>query len=525
MSDEPQALVKAPTLFRNYISFAGAVVVVASVASIVLLFLIELTKSADNPYLGIVTYVILPTFLSLGLLIIVAGMLLERRRRRRWPESAIAAYPKVDLNDPRQRRIAVSLIAVSFIFVFMSAFGSYRAYEYSESVEFCGKTCHSVMKPEFVAFQATSHARIRCVDCHVGHGAQSYARAKLNGARQLYSLAFNKYSKPINTPVHNMRPANETCEQCHWPSKFYGAQLKTFNHFAYDEKNSMRQTRMLINVGGGNPDTGPVAGIHWHMNLANEVSYIATDSHRQVIPWISVKDRKGNVTEYYDRTRPLNADQIASAEKRRMDCIDCHNRPAHTYLPPDTAVDQALAAGRLDPSLPYLKRQVVEVLSKPYNTEPEAVKAIAADLNDFYRGKYPDVYSQKQGMVSGAVAETQRIFTTYFFPEMKTDWQTHPNNIGHLYSSGCFRCHDGEHVSNTGKTISNNCNICHTVIYDSANPAASTKTGPFVHPVDLGGLADHKCEYCHKANKPFQHPVNLGDISMFQCAECHPKKS
>src|SRR6185503_12505627 len=211
MTDEAQALVKTPTLFRNYISFAGAVIVAASLAGIILFFLIELTEAADNPYLGIVTYIFLPAILILGIVIVVVGMLLERRRRRRSPDSKIAAYPRIDLNDPRQRRVAFALTGVSFVFIFMSAFGSYRAYEYSESVEFCGKTCHSVMKPEYVAFMATSHARIRCVDCHVGSGAGSYARSKLNGARQLYSLAFNKYSKPIGTPVHNLRPANETC--------------------------------------------------------------------------------------------------------------------------------------------------------------------------------------------------------------------------------------------------------------------------------------------------------------------------
>ncbi len=524
MSDEAQASVKAPTLFRNYLSFAGALIVAACLASIILLFLIELTKVAENPYLGIVTFVILPAFLILGLFIIVAGMVIERRRRKRSPGSEIAAYPKIDLNDPRQRRVAFSLVGVSFIFIFMSAFGSYRAYEYSESVEFCGQTCHTVMKPERVAFRAGSHARIRCVDCHVGSGAESYARSKLNGARQLYSLAFNKYSKPINTPVHNMRPANETCEQCHWPSKFYGAQLKTFNHYAYDEKNSLRQTRMLINVGGGEKGSGPVAGIHWHMSLANEVSYIATDSHRQVIPWIRVKDRLGNVTEYYDRTKPLSAEQVSTADKRRMDCIDCHNRPAHDYLPPDVAVDQSFAAGRLDPSLPYLKRQAIASLSQTYVTEDEAVRAIATSLNDFYRTNYGELYWQKGDAIKVAIGETQRIFQTYFFPEMKTNWETHPNNIGHLYSSGCFRCHDGEHVSNSGKMISNDCSVCHTVLSDSTRPATVLRPLSVQHPVDLGGLADRKCETCHKANEPFKHPVNLGDISMFQCVECHPKK-
>jgi hypothetical protein len=163
-------------------------------------------------------------------------------------------------------------------------------------------------------------------------------------------------------------------------------------------------------------------------------------------------------------------------------------------------------------------------LTKSYNTTDEGVIGIASSLNDFYRTNYADIYAQKRTAIDTAVNEVQRIFQTYFFPEMKTDWQTHPNNIGHLYFAGCFRCHDGEHVSKDGKVITNNCNVCHTVIYDSANPAVSVKTGPFVHPVDLGGLAEkHKCDFCHTANKPFKHPINLGDISMFQCVECHPK--
>jgi nitrate/TMAO reductase-like tetraheme cytochrome c subunit len=515
---------RSPTLFRNYISFAGAVIVIAAVVSILLLFFIELTDTADNPYLGIITYIILPAFLAFGLLVIMAGMLIERRRRRRSPDSEIAPFPKIDLNEPRQRHWTIAILGLTFVFVCASAFGSYRAYEYTESVEFCGQACHTVMKPEAVAFAATSHARIRCVDCHVGHGAESYARSKFSGARQLLALMANNYSRPVETPVHNMRPADQTCEQCHWPSKFYGAQIKTFNHYAYDEQNSLRQTRMLINVGGGTPESGPVAGIHWHMNLANEITFISTDKQRQVIPWVRVKDRNGNVTEYFDRTRPLTSEQITTAEKRRMDCIDCHNRPAHTYLPPDLAVDQSLAAGRLDPALPYLKRQVVEVLNQPYSTEAEAVNSIASHLDEFYRTNYRELYAQKPEAIKTVIGETQQIFKTYFFPEMKTNWATHPNNIGHLYSSGCFRCHDGEHVSSTGKLIRNDCNICHTVLSDSARPATVITSIPIQHPVDLGGLADRKCETCHKANEPFRHPINLGDISMFQCVECHPKK-
>ncbi|HEY6802726.1 MAG TPA: NapC/NirT family cytochrome c [Pyrinomonadaceae bacterium] len=523
MSNEAAISEKPPTLFRNYISFGGGVIAAGSLASIGLLILMDLLKTEENPYRDLVTFVLLPGFLTLGIVIILVGVMIERRHRRRRPDSDIARFPKIDLNDSRQRRIAVTLIAISFVFVFMSAFGSYRAFEYSESNEFCGKTCHSVMKPEFVAFHATSHAQIRCVDCHVGSGAESYVRAKLNGARQLVALTFNSYSRPIETPVHNMRPANETCGHCHWSAKFYGAELKTFNHYGYDEQNSLRQTRMLINVGGGNPETGPVAGIHWHMNLANEVSYISTDARRQVIPWISVKDRQGNVVEYYDRTRPLSPDQISTSERRRMDCIDCHNRPAHTYLPPDLAVDQAFAAGRMDMSLPYLKREVVASLTQPYATEDEAIKSVEARLDNFFRTNYSQVYGEKPTLIKNAIGETQRIYRTYFFPEMKTNWESHPNNLGHFYSSGCFRCHDGEHVSKTGKVISNDCNVCHTVLSDSARPQSVLKTIGVQHPVDLGGLADRKCESCHKANAPFKHPVDLGDISMFQCVECHPK--
>lgn len=515
---------KPPSIFRNYISLVGAAIVIASLVSVVLLFLIEITSRGDNPYLGILTYIIFPSILMFGLAVVILGAFLERRRRRRASPEEIAAYPRLDLNDSRARRAVFAFLSITFLFISASAFGSYRAYEYTESVGFCGQTCH-VMKPERTAYQAGAHARVGCVGCHVGPGAGWYVRSKLSGAYQLYSVTFNKYPRPIKTPVHNLRPAQETCEQCHWPEKFFGAQMKVFNRYGYDEQNTLRQRRMLINVGGGSPATGLVTGIHWHMNIGNEVTYVSTDDHRQVIPWVRIKDRQGNVTEFVDRTRPLSVDQIAAADKRKMDCVDCHNRPAHVYLPPDVAVDQSFVAGRLDPSLPYLKRKAVEALSQQYETTSDAVNRIAAGLNDFYRTTYPDVYSQKQDAIKGAVTEVQRIFETYFFPEMKTDWQTHPNNIGHLYFSGCFRCHDGEHVSNTGKVITNNCNVCHTVIYDSMNPAASVKTGPFQHPVDLGALADeHKCDYCHKPNKPFQHPVNLGDISQFQCVQCHPKK-
>lgn len=515
---------KAPSLFRNYISFAGAAIVAASLVSIVLLFLIEMTRSRDNPYLGIITYIILPAFMAFGLAVVLLGMIRERRRRRHSPAS-LAAYPVLDLNDPRRRRNFFAFVGLAFIFIFMSAFGSYRAYEHTESVQFCGQSCHTVMKPEFNAFRVAPHANIRCVECHVGPGPGAYARSKLNGARQLYHVAFGTYSRPIKSPVHNMRAATETCAHCHWPEKFHGDLLKEFKHFGYDEGNSPRQTRMLIHVGGGSPATGPVSGIHWHMNLANEITFISTDDQRQVIPWVQLKDKQGNVVEYTAQDARLTPDEIATARKRRMDCIDCHNRPTHIYQPPDRSVDDSLAAGKLDASLPYLKREAVALLSTSYTSTDAALQSIANGLEGFYRANYPDVYSNKGDSIKAAVAELQRLFQTYTFPEMKTDWQTHPNNIGHFYFQGCFRCHNGELASNTGRIIRKDCRICHTTL-DQTERGVTTaaQDGAFRHPVALGRQGEFNCAACHKGNRGFQHPVNLGDISQFQCTDCHAGK-
>jgi nitrate/TMAO reductase-like tetraheme cytochrome c subunit len=522
--DTPPAQ-KAPGLFRNYLSFFGAAIVAASLASIVLLFLIELSVGTENPYLGIFTYVILPGFLIFGLLTVFAGMHFERRRRRRLAPGEFPAYPSLDLNDPRRRRSFFVFLGLTFIFVFMSAFGSYRAYEYSESVAFCGQTCHAVMKPEFISYQASPHARVRCVECHVGSGPQWYVRAKLNGVRQLYGVVTGKYDRPIPTPVHNLRPANDTCAHCHWPEKFYGDELRVFEHYGYDERNTPRQTRMLIHVGGGSPGAGPVTGIHWHMNLGNEIDYISTDKQRQEIAWVRVRDRAGHVTEYTADGAALSPEQIERAPKRRMDCIDCHNRPTHIYVSPDEAVNTSLAAGRLDASLPYLKRQAVEVLSKPYETNDEAVSSIAASLEQFYRDNYPEVSTSKPDSIRGAVAEVRRIYQTYLFPEMKTDWQSHPNNIGHYYFQGCFRCHDGKHESRDGRLIRNDCNICHTTLDQTENGVTTaSQNGAFRHPAELGKLSELDCTLCHSGNREFKHPVNLGDISQFKCADCHSGK-
>ena len=511
------------SLLRNFVSYAGMAIIAASLTSIGLLIMLELTSGADNPYTVLVTYILLPSVLVFGIFVALVGVLIERHRRRKDPEAHIARYPILDLNDPSRRRTLLVFLCLTFVFLFISAFGSYRAFEYTESVSFCGQQCHTVMKPEFVAYNASPHARVTCVQCHVGHGAEWYVRSKLNGMHQLYAVTFQTYKKPIETPLHNMRPADETCAKCHWPEKFHGEQLKAFNHFGFDEKNSLNQTRLLLKTGGGSSEQGPTGGIHWHMNVGNEITYIANDEKRQDIPWVRLKDRDGNVTEYVVKNASFTPQQIDQAPiKRRMDCIDCHNRPTHIYLSPNQAVDRSLSAGRLDVNLPFIKAKAVEVLSGAYETNEQAVAAIASGLNDYYRTSHAQLYSANPQAVSGAVAEVQQIYQTYFFPEMKTNWSSHINNIGHFNAQGCFRCHDGQHFSKEGKTIRNDCSICHTTIDQTfAGKTIQPAGGAFQHPVNLGDKNTWQCAACHKGDQSFKHPLNLGDISQFQCSECH----
>ncbi len=511
-----------PSLLRNFISYIGLAIAVASFTSIVLLILISFSESTDNPYTDLITFIFVPSILGFGIFVTLVGVLWERHRRRNKSADEIAAYPILDLNDPRRRRSLLVFVSVGFIFLSMTAFGSYRAFEYTESVTFCGQMCHDVMKPEFIAHQASAHAKIRCVECHVGGGADAYVKAKFNGMNQLKGVITGHFNRPIETPVANMRSADATCQKCHWSEKFHGDKIKVFNHYGYGERSELNQTRLLVKVGGGDPNGGPVGGIHWHMNVNNEVTFISGDERRQTIPYIRMKDLNGNVVEYKARDSALTADEIATAPKRKMDCIDCHNRPAHIYLSPNQAVDRSLEAGKLDLELPFVKAKSVEVLAKPYTTNDEAVAAIAADFTAFYQTTYPAIYKAKTASIDGAVAELQRIYQIYFFPEMKTDWKASPNNIGHLNAQGCFRCHDGQHFSNDGKVIRNECSVCHTTIDQTFGGKTYTPPdGKFSHPVKLGDRNTFQCASCHQGDRTFVHPINLGDISQFACAECH----
>ena len=489
----------SPKLYKNPISLAGIALAAVAFFNIVFLVSLDLFSHVTAPYIGILAYMVAPAIMIAGLIAIPVGMLVERRRRHHMVGD-VPKYGHLDLNNPAQRSAAAFVLSFVVIFTLMSAVGSYKAYEFTDSVQFCGQLCHSVMSPEYTAYEASPHARVACVECHVGSGAGWYVKSKLSGLRQVYYTAMGTYPRPIPTPVHDLRPAADTCEQCHWPKKFWGAQLKVFSHYGSDEQNTPRVIRMLIKTGGGDPGLGQsTGGIHWHMNIAYKFSYFSTDDQRQVIPWVRMEDSKGNITDFVNKDTPPTQEQIDHATKRRMDCIDCHNRPSHVYTPPDLSVDRSMVAGSIDPSLPFIKAQSVEALTGSYKSHEEAKQAIAEKIPKFYADKYPQIAAGKAESINKAVTELQLIYETTFFPTMKVDWKTHPNNIGHLYYSGCFRCHDGNHVSKDGKVISKDCNSCHTML-------------------------DEQVGATHIAQMPeeqFKHPVDIGDLSAVNCADCH----
>ena len=458
-----------------------------------LLFTLDFFAEHGNPYVGILAYAVAPAFLILGTFLVVLGWWLQRRRAKKALAGALPPLAvKIDFSRPRDRRLLGVFVTCSVIFLFMTAVGSYQTYQYTESVQFCGKACHTPMDPEFITSQHSSHARVDCVACHVGSGAGAYVKTKISGMRQLYHLTRNDYERPIRVTLGKLRPARETCEQCHWPQKFTGGFERTFHHYLADEKNTEMSIRLLVKVGGGNPLRGPVGGIHWHMNIANKIEYLAQDDQQHSIPWIRHTDAKGVVTEYIN---PDFKGDLSKLQKRTMDCLDCHNRPAHNFLSPNEAVDISMESGRLDPKIPWLKAKVVDALAQPYSTQPEALKKIDESLRKIFAGN---------PKVDGIVAETQSIYSTNFFPEMKADWRAYPDHIGHKEWNGCFRCHDGKHKivdtksADNKETIKADCNACHLILAqgDSEQMTKLNAAGyAFVH-ID-SEYSDASCAECH----------------------------
>ncbi len=358
----------------------------------------------------------------------------------------------------RHREKLIFLMTAGAIGIVLLVIGGYQLIEFTDSIAFCGQLCHQVMYPEYTAYQESPHSRVTCAKCHVGSGASYLVRSKLSGIPLVLTTILGNYHRPISTPVENLRPARETCEQCHRPEKFSGDIVRVHTTFMTDEENTQKTDTRVLRVGGG--DTITARDIHWHISA--KVWYLPLDEARQEIGWVGVENSNGTLTEYID---PQRANEVTPArianEKRLMDCIDCHNRATHVFQSPDTLVDTAMSQGRIDSSLPYIKREGLKALDPPNSTLDEAFENLDA-IQNFYQDNYPQVYREKKGVIDAAIEELKGIARLTTFPDMKVSWNTYVDNTGHQDSPGCFRCH-AKLVSTTGKqeVVDADCNSCH----------------------------------------------------------------
>lgn len=517
MSDvQPRPVPGPRAVWRNTMTVVGGVVAMLALFFMVGLFIVDLVSAHRSPYIGLFAFLVLPGVLFIGLVISFVGLWRSRRwfKRHNGNGSRYQYYPRVDLADPRHRRYLMVITAVTALTLPMVGVLSYEGYHYTDSNQFCGAVCHTVMTPQFTAYQHSPHAHVNCAECHIGAGASWYVKSKLSGIRQVFAVALNSYPKPIPPAIQELRPATETCRQCHWPAKFFGDQLVAIDHFASDETNTPSKIRMLLRTGGSDPSTGPPSGIHWHMALGFSIEYVATDRQLQQIPWVRMTDRSTGRQATY-RSDGLSPDAPEPDGIRRVvDCMDCHNRPTHIFRSPERAADSALNVNMALQSLPFAKREMVAALSKPYATKTEGEQGVTNALASYYEREHPELWQKRKADIDRLVLVTKEIYQTNFFPEMNVSWRTYPDNIGHKIFPGCFRCHDGLHKDDKGVTISNTCNTCHEFLHSGENPSVAgvVGVGGFKHPVELEGIhATLRCDKCHTG----------GPAPVATCAGCH----
>lgn len=451
-------------LGNNWMTLAGAAMTTSSAFVLVWFWFMEITSPRSiHPYMGIILFLILPALFLVGLALIPLGIIRLRRQRKLAGETPLPLQA-VDFKQPGVRRLLTVVGVLTLINVSILGTAGLKGVEYMDSNQFCGLTCHTVMSPEYTAFLDSPHSRVGCAQCHIGHGAPALVRAKISGSRQLFAVAFGTFSRPIPSPVEHLRPARETCEQCHWPQKFTNDKLIVRTKFAEDEANTASTSILLLKIGGHTPNG--TTGIHGrHLDAMERISYITTDARRQEIPKVTYRDDNGQLVEYVtDDFKKLPKETVDKATVRKMDCIDCHNRPTHAFQLPDRALDKAMAEKRMSAELPFLKKQALELLKVDYADQKAAAAKIPVALAEYYRTTYPEIYKQKRAQVDTAGEVVKAIYLRNAFPEMKITWGTHPNNIGHEESVGCFRCHDGNHTAADGRSIKGDCDTCHTIL-------------------------------------------------------------
>ena len=464
LNDIPRAFIKG--IAHSWISLVGAMVVTVVFPFLVGAVLYDVLLHIDNPYFSGFIYMILgPAFIG-GLVLVFVGLFFAKGKEE--VRLFTLGYLREKLSDEssfnRVRKLVFLGVFLTCINIFVVGVLAYSGYHYMESNSFCGEVCHVPMTPEYTAYQNSAHSRVNCVECHIGSGASWFVKSKISGARQLYAVVADTFSRPIETPVHGLRPARDTCEQCHRPEKFHGDKLVIHDKYLEDENNTHVQTVLLVKIGSAGDRTGDSHGIHWHVAPENEIVYTAADWDRNVIPEVALSTKSGNKIIYRS---PEADEQIAAAtdlQNRVMDCIDCHNRPSHIYLPPGRAIDNKILSKAIPLELPFIKQQAMAAVQVEYKSQDEAKTEIASHLTDFYRQNYPQVYDSKPGVVEKAIAGVQSAYVENVFPEMNIQWNTYSSNLGHENDLGCFRCHNYEHESADGEIISMDCDTCHTIL-------------------------------------------------------------
>jgi len=445
------------SITRSIISLIGTALAVASLVLMLSLFMLEQFGFEGGPYLGILTYLMLPMIFATGLTLIPIGAILWRRKMNRLSGGeGIPLMPVFDLNVPKTRNwLLIFLAATMFNIIILSA-ATYKGVEVMESVEFCGMACHSVMEPEHTAHQRSPHSRVKCAECHIGPGADWFVKSKMDGAWQLVAVALDIYPRPIPTPLHDLRPARDTCEQCHWPTKFVGDKLSVRRHYKEDEENTELTTALLLRV-GGSEGVGST-GIHWHVDPDVSIRY-RSDETREEIYNVELTDSDGVVTEYSDRKAPEEG-----GIWRTMDCVDCHNRPSHIYQAPGFEIDKAMRAGLIDKTLPFVKRESLRIIDAEYESHEAARVAITEELTQFYNDNYPEVAGEDSAAITAAADTLGDIYSVNVFPQMQVWWNTYPNHIGHEESPGCYRCHKKSMRTAERVQISRECDTCHVLL-------------------------------------------------------------
>jgi nitrate/TMAO reductase-like tetraheme cytochrome c subunit len=445
-------------LASHWVSMLGVAFATTSGFSWLFVLPQHLRGRVDNPYIGILVFLIIPAFLLLGLTLIPIGVFLARRR---------IASVLSEVSDSRTawRRMGSFIVLMTFVNVVIGSQASYKAVQHMETEQFCGQSCH-VMKPEYTAWSHAPHSKVLCVECHVAPGASGWLASKMSGTRQLAAVLLNNYPRPIASAMESNRlvSSTETCERCHARAREIGSPLKVITSFKDDEQNTRLETVLTMRVGGAS------GGIHGaHMGPGIQIRYAAADPKRQVIPWVEYT-KNGNVSTYV--AADAKPDSAGSMAKFEMQCVDCHNRPAHTFQLAERAVDKALETGELPIALPWIRKTGLETLKAPYATGIAATAGIPAKLTGFYRSKYPDVSEKCRAEIAAAGQTLLSIYNRNVFPDLKVTWGTYPNNLGHTDAPGCFRCHDDGHVrASDKKTITNDCTACHQMVaVDEASP-------------------------------------------------------